>query len=373
MGDRTGCGPGPRRRRGAGSPGGRALGHADGLCGVQLPHRERAALRRGGGRLHRRRARDHGSRRRVAVRGRRDQGRRGERSCAHRRALPERAPGRRRPLRLRLGALPRALLRCVRQALAGGAGAAERAPRRPQPRAALLGALAAAGDVLQTRDRQHRRHGGHPVPRQQRGDRAAGGARRDAGGACGGGGVERGAGGRHRRGLRLVRRDRLRPQGLGPYEPLLRHPCLGAAQLCVRERGRLRSARRPRPQLPAGDRAAGGGGRHRPRPRAHGLVSGTARRQRHERAGAGPDARRGACGIGATMAAEWAPPPVPTAPRSSPPSRSRLFHFPQAPGARRGACGHRRHHPPSRAAAAARSPFDLSGLAAAPGARSLRG
>ena len=59
------------------------------------------------------------------------------------------------------------------------------------------------------------------VPRQQRRERKTGGAGRHGGGARRGGAAEAGVGERCGAGVPLVRRDGLRPQGLGIYEPFL--------------------------------------------------------------------------------------------------------------------------------------------------------
>jgi hypothetical protein len=141
---------------------------------------------------------------------------------------------------------------------------------------------------------------------------AGGAARHHPGGGAG-------PGVRHRRRQRQhhLRRDRLRHQGLGGREELLRHAGVVAEERGVREQGRLRRARQGHP---------GGGDEGRGRRRGARLedlagedrvVRGAAAEERHDR-GATLGAAQGRLQkIGETMTEEWLRPPGRTARRSS--------------------------------------------------------
>ena len=130
--------------------------------------------------------------------------------------------------------------------LEGGEGCRERCARRAEPGLCLLGAVAAAGPLLQEGSELGRRHEGHQVPRLQRRHRAHRRTGRHGAGADRGGRTEPGAGDRRRRKLHLVGLDRRRFQGLGKPDPFLRRAGLAAAQRRLRQQGRLRRARRRR-------------------------------------------------------------------------------------------------------------------------------
>ena len=240
------------------------LGHAHGLSRQQLPQPERQGLRRVRGQGHRRRARDRRPSRRLAVQGQRDQARGADRPGADRRAAALGAPERGGGVRLRLGAVPRHQLRGVGPALGGGQADHRGDPGRAEPGPPVRGPLAAAGPLHQEAAGVGERPAGRQVPLVQRRDRAHGRADGRGAGADRGGGAVPGA--RHRRGrqLHLLGLDRLRPQGLGAHDPLVRRRRLAAAQLGVRQQGRVgRRWTKRRSRRSADCAAEAGDGRHR--------------------------------------------------------------------------------------------------------------
>jgi D-amino-acid dehydrogenase len=127
----------------------REMGHADGLFGHQLPLRGRRQLRRLRDRRHRRRHRDRHAPLRLALWRRRDQARGADRAGPDRGAHPVGAPEREPALRRRLDPVPRLLLRRAREAVGDRRAEGRRGAGRGRAGLSLLGAVAAAGPLLQ--------------------------------------------------------------------------------------------------------------------------------------------------------------------------------------------------------------------------------
>ena len=211
-----------------------------------------------------------------------------------------------RDLRHRRGAVPGDQLPGRDEALQGVEARDREEARRAGHHAAVRGAVGAAGHLRQEGPQHDRGHEGPEVARLQCRHRAHRRNRRRAVGDDPGGRTAAGA--RDRRGqlVHVVGRDRLRQQGLGDADALLRHAGVDPEELHLREQGGVRRAR----QADAGRDPEGRGDRRGARLEGLGgqgqLVSRPAQGQGHE--GAGRRARRSKTGfkkVGEQLTADW--------------------------------------------------------------------
>ena len=243
---------------------------------------------------------DHGPSERLAVQGAGDQARGADRPGADGRgaALDPRERG--SAVRHRRGAVPGDELSGGDEALQGVEAGDREEARRAGHHAAVRGAVGAAGHLRQEGPQLDRRHEGPEVARLQCRHRAHRRTRRRAVGDDPGGRAAAGARDRRRQLVHVVGRHRLRHQGLGDADALLRRAGVDSEELHLRQQGGVRRAR----QADAGRDPEGR--RHRRDARLEGvggqdqLVSRPAQGQGHEGAAAERRARRPASRRSAT-------------------------------------------------------------------------